>query len=901
MMTARATPAFRCRAQVIVKQEADDDSDTDEPNLLPKKSDSPEPQIIHSGHFMVSSPHSEHPPKKGYDFDTVNKQTCQTYSFGKASACHLSIDASLTKLFECMTLAYSGKLVSPKWKNFKGLKLQWRDKIRLNNAIWRAWYMQYLEKRKNPVCHFVTPLDGSVDIDDNRRPEDIATEGKYWKRRIEIVIREYHKWRTYFKKRLQKHKDEDLSILVKDDDLVFWNESREGRETPVPMEEEQLLDMDMLMAEFSDTLFSTLSSHQPLPWSNPREIAHAWNADMIQPGLIPLQPNLDLMDTLEPFPDLFSFTRFQSGSFLTPGPAPASAAASTTTPANALCTNSQAAQPAVLPDTLSPVNLDVALIASPGSAPVSARAPDIKRERSASLGSIGSACFNSASSLSTQRAFVSMFSPPVPPVQPVPTTRQHQALPAVSPSPTLSSQTLYTPSDPAKFALCNSTVITHTDSTTLTQNAAATTFSPSPGLLLATQQQVPHLGQTVAVQQQPQPSPQAQLKFSSAKTIPMTKSRARVKQPQKIVPGPQPETMSLLLKNAFIAPAAFQGQPRAVIVSPASLKQEVILSPHLSQPKVLIAPAGITRGPGQTEFHSSVLVGSTQPVPGCLQAPSMVSNLFSSSKRQDSSLEKGLQISPLNCKNQVAVQASGQECQNSGQGSPCASEQSLSPQSPQHICTGTSSADSQAVAFKSRRMKHISAEQKRRFNIRIGFSTLHSLLSTSTKPISHAITLQKTVEYIGKLQQERVQLQEETKRLREEVEKLNSAINSCQQQLPETGVPISRQRFDHMRDMYEQYVKNRTLQNWKFWIFSIIIKPLFESFNGMVSTTSLNDLYQTTLSWLEQHCSLPVLRPMVLNTLRHLSTTTSILSDPLGLAEEAMQAVTKVNKNTGAT
>lgn len=32
--------------------------------------------------------------------------------------------------------------MSPKWKKFKGLKLQWRDKIRLNNAIWRAWYMQ---------------------------------------------------------------------------------------------------------------------------------------------------------------------------------------------------------------------------------------------------------------------------------------------------------------------------------------------------------------------------------------------------------------------------------------------------------------------------------------------------------------------------------------------------------------------------------------------------------------------------------------------------------------------------------------------------------------------------------------------------------------------------------------
>lgn len=28
-----------------------------------------------------------------------------------------------------------------------------------------------MEKRKNPVCHFVTPLDGSADVDEHRRPE----------------------------------------------------------------------------------------------------------------------------------------------------------------------------------------------------------------------------------------------------------------------------------------------------------------------------------------------------------------------------------------------------------------------------------------------------------------------------------------------------------------------------------------------------------------------------------------------------------------------------------------------------------------------------------------------------------------------------------------------------------
>ncbi|XP_052412485.1 MLX-interacting protein-like isoform X1 [Carassius gibelio] len=320
----RETRQYR-RATMIIKQEQDDDSDAEESTISFKKSEGRESQIIHSGHFMVSSPHTDHPPKKGYDFDTVNKQTCQTYHFGKTSTSHLSIDASLTKLFECMTLAYSGRLVSPKWKNFKGLKLLWRDKIRLNNAIWRAWYIQYVEKRQNPVCHFVTPLDGNMDSGVHRPTEAIATEGKYWKRRIEIVIREYHKWRTYFKKRLQKHKDEDLSSLLKgaeeqfslfgevcpdtcrvllcqDEDFSVGgrHRSRKSHDSPVPMEMDSLFDMDVLMSEFSDTLFSTLASHQPVAWPDPREIAHAGNADMIQPGLIPLQPNLDFMDTFEP-------------------------------------------------------------------------------------------------------------------------------------------------------------------------------------------------------------------------------------------------------------------------------------------------------------------------------------------------------------------------------------------------------------------------------------------------------------------------------------------------------------------------------------------------------------------------------------------------------------------------
>ncbi|NWT66967.1 MLXIP protein, partial [Prunella himalayana] len=804
----------------------------------------------------------------------------------------------------CCLFCCSGRLVSPKWKNFKGLKLQWRDKIRLNNAIWRAWYMQYLEKRKNPVCHFVTPLDGSVDVDEHRRPEAIATEGKYWKRRIEIVIREYHKWRTYFKKRLQKHKDEDLSSLVRDDDVVLLQKRRYGRETPVPMEEGSLLDADMLMSEFTDTLFSTLSSHQLVSWPNSRDIGHLGNADMIQPGLIPLQPNFDFMDTFEPFQELFTPSR-SSNYFPS-----VSAVSSATTDSSSHSSQSPVLPSGSCPSTLPAGNISDGLIPSSVPAPV---IPDVVADQCSSIRSGGSfiqpADFPPDSSLGGPQTFMSVFQPPLAPLpllQPA-SAQQQSPLPAVPLSSSLSpAPAAFAAPETPKFGLCESSVITHTASATLTHNAPATTFSQSQSqsLVLATQQ--PGAGvpcnlafQTAVVQGQPRPQLQSQLTFALPKPVPLASAGTRPKQSQKIVPAPKLETVSLVVKNAFITPAAFQGQSRAVIVTPAPLKREGILTPATSQSNVAIAPAGIVRAPGVTEFRSNILVGPAQRAPSSQQSQSTVSHLFPPSVVQDV-LVKGEHI-PSHCSSpQVPSPTPSRDCQNSGQASPCTSEQSPSPQSPQNSCSGKPATDPTVAALKNRRMRHLS-EQKRRSNIKIGFSALNSLVSANSKSISHAITLQKTVEYIAKLQQERTQMQEETRRLREEIEELNATILSCQQQLPATGVPVTRQRFDHMRKMFDDYVRSRTLQNWKFWIFSIIIKPLFESFNGMVSTTSFKDLNETALAWLDQHCSLPVLRPMVLNTLRQLSRTTSILSDPLRLPEQAREAVTKVNKRAGET
>lgn len=60
--------------------------------------------------------------------------------------------------------------------------------------------------------------------------------------------------------------------LYQDEELTTRRVSRRNNETPTPMEMDPIFDMDVLMSEFSDTLFSTLASHQSISWPNPKEI-----------------------------------------------------------------------------------------------------------------------------------------------------------------------------------------------------------------------------------------------------------------------------------------------------------------------------------------------------------------------------------------------------------------------------------------------------------------------------------------------------------------------------------------------------------------------------------------------------------------------------------------------------
>ncbi|NXS32360.1 MLXPL protein, partial [Pomatostomus ruficeps] len=851
-------------------------------------------QVIHSGHFMVSSPHSDSLPRRRH------------HRAEPEPADPRSIDPTLTWLFECMSLEYSGKLVSPKWKNFKGLRLLCWDKIRLNNVIWRAWYIQCVsDMESSPGCG-VLGL-GSSAMTPCPALQAVVLEGNYWKRRIEVVMREYHKWRIYYKKRLRKSTREgEISSPKRDEDV--WRPTEKWCNqlfcNVVPMllgdeEEEcgsrQHLDLDTFLSDISDTLFTMTqmpSTHQALP-----EDVYVGNADMIQPDLAPLQPSLDDMDISEIFtghrpPPSQTQPGYQDPSCFLPMAEPPLSSGGSLMGAQGLPASPEAP---LLPGTLLQVSgipaCSLQLTGVPITRPDPAMSSAAQCLHSAFLGSelplvpLPPEPPDAApSSLSPQLRHKPplqydfpgkclSLEPPVPHyVPPVPSPRA----PLLSPEPPFSPTSV----PHSKFPYASSpdpSPITHPASP-----VSSHCFIPY----------VQGLGYATGMRPQGYPSPAAsQLlpptllgnpRFAPPKGLPQggggrpkvkpsgTKARRLPGHPLSHLPEPNP-CLSQLLTTAKQDLALDTPRPIGaglMPMAPVSLQSTVpkVSATFLSR----MAQMSPGLAPG---YSPSQVLHAVGMQPGPLRVP------------------KAEQLSPsLAC---------GEKRQKWSKMSDCGPTTRLGTSiSLHHPVSHLGRPESSKL--ESRRITHISAEQKRRFNIKLGFTTLHSLVSTlSAQPsikVSKATTLQKTAEYICKLQQERAALQDEAQRLREQIEELNGSINLCQEQLPATGVPITRQRFDHMRRMFDEYVRSSTLQNWKFWIFSIIIRPLFESFNGMVSTASMESLTQTSLAWLDQHCSLPALRPTVLSSLRQLSISTSILSDPARVPEQAARAVAALGR-----
>lgn len=932
-------------------------------NQVEKRIVRSEKETIHSGHFMISQFEAE--AQDDYDDlvtvpdeeqNTPKVSVVATYTVPASKVPfppnekeehkqhqQLSIEVSLTKLFKCMTLAYRQKLTSPKWNRFKGIKLRWKDKIRLNNVIWRCWHMQFIKKQNTLVCQFASPLD----VDTHVKPETTILEGKYWKRRVEAVIAEYKKWRKFHIMRLLGKGDTSVQDTIADMDTAESQCS--------DLAGNMLTDEDYLNF-MTDTLFSTITNHQPFAFPDCREIAKGASlADFIQPSLGPLQPNLDdFMDTLEPLQEFLTSSR------LPPVPEEStlpsedllyrSGMSAESYNTQSFITEMQNSTIATMPTSQMAIhgtsnNSQMMQISEQSIKNEQLRMYDNNRlfaqtdmqnslistqEMLSSFQTVGYDQHATQQADSQVQASVytgktnrmQYVNTPKAPVEP----NYNKYSAAIPPSQT-APETVSLLQQPVQNSKYASTIVIQGRSgynrdkprsrvgQYQMQNSQYHAYgqpssqpAPSPVSPQSYEARPAAVRQPAAQVQYLQPNPADSYKGKAASPSGNPRSFKMPSPPASVAPQQVPMQQSDGSTSTSSSRSSGKEQYRSHSLplgaqlnpdwtvsappAPAPSTSEPCASKHAARAREPLPGAIRMRsrstsggsggvqseggGPPPRRAHPPPL-STAASEPTLPHASVMLAHLLSA--RHSQSLYK------LNSNEDVAGSSDPTKSPiRRGQPSPIGSDV-MSPL--QSVSPPTSPG--------SPRRTHLHAEQKRRYNIKNGFDTLQALIPhLNVNPgakISKAAMLQKGAEYIKQLKAERNQLKEEMESLRQQIECLHNSISNCHSLLPATGAPVSRARAGRLREMFARHVANRTLHNWKYWLFSVVSAALVESFSACVSCGSGSDLVRTTLLWAEQHCSLVEMRPAVLNSLRVLCTTTDFLTNPERLPDEARAAV----------
>ncbi|KAF0290827.1 Carbohydrate-responsive element-binding protein [Amphibalanus amphitrite] len=765
-------------------------------------------ESIHSGHFMVSNFLREEEELE----ERLNAPILDDANSGDESVSgevvkqdspnSVHIDSSLTKLFNTLTIAYSEQISNPRWNSFRGMKLNMKDKIRLNNVIWRCWHIQFVKKQNRGVCHFASSAEG-----EQHKPVAVVLEGKYWKRKTEAVTAEYKKWRIFNKNRVERQQAlaQGRSMMPPAD----WSFSPAGSLDTGPD--------GMDLTDFSDGLMDMLMQ-QPYTFPNPREI-RVGVADFIQPSLVQLQPSLsdlDIMDTLEPLQEWLSSRLPTVDEEPTEPPLPA---VHTPPPP----------EPTVQPMLVEPILLEQ----PPPPPPAPPTKPPLQLESPpATLSCYASSVMVNSAPLAAD----AVFTPPPPPPQPPP--------PAPARTRSLSSRPL----------------------------AARPVDKPVTTLAAPVRQprhQQPRRNSLTEIQR-------ARAAGAMERSISDSSSVARARGllslgAESSGGGGQPVTMLTQLLTPSRTGQINQGALASIAAS-ASPSVTMAMAPPVSVARSvsLTAPVSMTRS-------------------GAMAAPASLARSLSMSSPVSMS---------MSAPGSVAMSAPSPRLQ-----SPAGSVGSFSlPSPPAPLPSPPEPGTGRGVYKEHRRACHINAEQKRRGNIKSGFDVLYSLVpslrNNSSAKVSKAAMLHQGAEYISELKTERSRLQAEADELKQEIERLNQQINNCQAMLPATGAPVTRAKQSKTQEMFDNYIRERTLQNWRFFVFSKLLPPLLESYSTSVSTSNVDELCRTVLAWQEQSCGLVQFRRRATTALCDLSKTTSILSEPSRLPMEAVNAVTRLRRPT---
>lgn len=169
------------------------------------------------------------------------------------------------------------------------------------------------------------------------------------------------------------------------------------------------------------------------------------------------------------------------------------------------------------------------------------------------------------------------------------------------------------------------------------------------------------------------------------------------------------------------------------------------------------------------------------------------------------------------------------------------------------------------ISYKERRREaHTQAEQKRRDAIKKGYDSLQDLVPTcqqtdsSGYKLSKATVLQKSIDYIQFLLQQKKKQEEERNALRKEVVALRIMQANYEQIV---------KAHQNQPGQAEMRVSDET----KFQVFQAIMDQLFLTFSN-ISVANFAELSGCVISWLEEHCKPQALHQLVISILHQLNS-----------------------------
>ena len=127
---------------------------------------------------------------------------------------------------------------------------------------------------------------------------------------------------------------------------------------------------------------------------------------------------------------------------------------------------------------------------------------------------------------------------------------------------------------------------------------------------------------------------------------------------------------------------------------------------------------------------------------------------------------------------------------------------------------------------------------------------------------SNALILAGAADYIS-LQEGKIKtLEANVARLNCSIDRINSTITDYQNDIPENGLTSACYHDPLLETQYNMFVQQQTEINPQFNIFSSLISPVFDYYNSMVNTETLEKFCQSVNVWFTQHCSLNNVRQL---------------------------------------